>query len=586
VVQVGSTGAGPRGEPQVAIGAILWQSSGEGMATDRSGGEILKRVTALAGALALALCPAALTRAAGPIFLEGTTGLPPKWDNSAPVTYRIETGRLNTDLDNSAAADLVDESFATWTGLPSVDLSTGRGTSLGLDITGANAGSFFDNRDGVTPVIFDEDGAITDLVFGNDARNSVLGFAAPEFFQSGTSTITEGIAVMNGSLIAGSPRNATKTLFVHEFGHMLGVGHSQLHGQLLVDGDGSNQSAIPIMFPFLRSTSDNNEVAAVPTLDDEVSMSFLYPKANFLTRGGNISGRVFKTGNEFRGANVIVRSQSDPLNAVVTWPSGMHTKTGAPWEVHLLPPGSYTVEVEPIDPRFTGGSSIGQFDPPPAGVTNEFFNGTAESGDPSLDRADERTVVSVVAGQSVGPIDVVINESAVALNPGAENSGTIQRTGTINETDGALPSFQFSVPVGETNLFLTVAVAQTNGVPIDLFVRRGQAVGAGQTAGTFVADASVSGAGNEKQLRLSRTTSPQLLAGTYFVALVNRGSEPADFQLTASVNSPIAASTTGGPGGGSGGCSGRPGAGGDPADVVPLLLPLAAALVLRRRARE
>ena len=535
-----------------------------------------------AAALALVLA-AAPCRAAGPIIVEPVTGLPVKWDSSRPVLYNLETGRLNANISNAQGAQAIALAFQTWTNLPGVSLRVSPGTTIAMDITEGNVGTFLGKTDGLTPIVFDDTGKITDLVLGEGASDVVLGFATPEIVRPGTNQIVEGFACMNGKAMETESPESILNLMVHELGHMLGVGHSQLNGDLIFDGDAANNATIPVMFPILRSTSpDSPRLLPTPTLDDEVSMGFLYPSATYTSRGGNIGGRVLRAGAEFRGANVIARKLDDPRATAVSWPSGVSTLTGGAYETHLLPPGQYSIEVEPIDPTFTGGSSIGAFDPPPTGIPPEFFSAPNEVSDPTIDDPHQKTPVTVKAGQVAGGIDIVLNDSTVALNPGAETTKLIQKTGTIYETGGALPAFQYTVPIGDAASTLTITLVQKNGQPIDLFVRNAAAVSDG-AGGTVLADASVTGTGDSKSLLLSRGTTPALKAGTYFVALVNRGTASADYTLTASFASPLTASTIGGTGSG-GGCTMRRGATADePVNALLLLSPLALVLVLRRR---
>jgi hypothetical protein len=533
-------------------------------------------------ALFLLFTPTA--RAAGPILVDPTAAKPISWDSTKPVVYNLDLGRLNTDIDSAGAAQIVAQAFRNWTSLAGVSLTVTRGADLSADVTDANIKTFIDTRDGISPIVYDETGKITDQILGQGASEVVLGFAAPEFTKDGTSTIVEGFACLNGRAMQGTPVEEILNLCTHEFGHMLGVGHADLNGDLIDDGDAANNAFIPVMYPILRSSSpDNPKLPATPTLDDEVAMGFLYPSNTYATRGGSITGKVTKSGAEFRGANVVVRNKSDPLRTAVTWPSGGGTLTGAPWEVHLLPAGEYTVKVEPIDASFTGGSSVGPFDPPPSGVAPEFFNGPNENGDPTLDDPSESTGVSAAVAGTVGDVNIVLNETSLALNPGAESSGTITKTGTIFDTNAALPAYQFEIPVGAGDALLALTVKQTNGQPVDCYLRNGTAVTF--ASGVFASDASVTGNEDSKALTLSKFSSPQLKSGTYFVALVNRGAAAANYQLTASFSSTSAATSAGTSSGGGSGCAmHRPG----PIDedwesLVLMLLPLAFALSLRRR---
>jgi hypothetical protein len=78
------------------------------------------------------------------------------------------------------------------------------------------------------------------------------------------------------------------------------------------------------------------------------------------------------------------------------------------------------VEIEPIDPDFDGGSSVGPLDPPAVlPGPPEFWNGTDEAATNPPDDPDVRVPIDVVAGGTVQAIDVILNEP-VAPNDACE----------------------------------------------------------------------------------------------------------------------------------------------------------------------
>jgi hypothetical protein len=73
-----------------------------------------------------------------------------------------------------------------------------------------------------------------------------------------------------------------------------------------------------------------------------------------------------------------------------------------------LPAGDYSIEVEEIDGSFTGGSSVGPFDPPkslPGGVP-EYYSGGSES---NSDSPTLRTTVTITAGGTATAINIILN---------------------------------------------------------------------------------------------------------------------------------------------------------------------------------
>ncbi|MBI4864317.1 MAG: hypothetical protein HY815_29270, partial [Candidatus Riflebacteria bacterium] len=488
----------------------------------RSWKETVLRASCLAtqhGRLA-ALLGVLLTRAAaqgaGPIGLS-TTNLPLAWDNSRAVVYSCDPGTLG-DRTNGDAVRLVDESFAMWTAVPWASLSTQRGGTLSADVDQTNYDRFMGVRDGVTPIIFDHDGRITDAVLGAGMSNRVLGFAAPEYYNDSTGEIVEGLSVMNGKLLSGRTDNAVKTVLVHEFGHMLGLSHTQLNDQYLQDGNGDNNADIPIMYPILRTTSECPNLAPALTLDDQLSLAYLYPLSDFSTAGGNVAGRVTRDGADFRGANVILRRVRDPGHTAVAWPSGIASRSAGTWEAHLLPGGTYRVEVEGLDPDFTGGSSIGEFDPPPGGVVREYYNGVSESGDPFLDDPSDAADLVVGLGDRLTGINLALNTTARPLELGG-----IQ-TGTLFSTADGLPPCQFTVSATAGTRSLTFDLVIDASKSADILVQSGQPV-VGSNGNYTYSHRTQTGSGS-KSLTISNGTNPPIRAGTYYVALINHETAP------------------------------------------------------------
>src|SRR6185369_3841047 len=107
-------------------------------------------------------------------------------------------------------------------------------------------------------------------------------------------------------------------------------------------------------------------------LDDQVSVSTLYPAPTFASSTGTLTGTIFRSdGTPFQGAYVIARKVGDPRLTAVGVASGARYASSASnaalkglYEIPGLPPGDYTVEIEAIDPSFTGGSGVGPLDPP------------------------------------------------------------------------------------------------------------------------------------------------------------------------------------------------------------------------------
>jgi hypothetical protein len=245
---------------------------------------------------------------------------------------------------------------------------------------GGNYDNFLGRCDGISPIIFDDDGSITDDLLGAGARNVILGFSSPECGDPNSAVITESVAVLNGRFVDGIDTAANPevssadfgAVFLHEFGHFFNLDHTQINLREAFDDSTSDNDAIATMFPILIDGAQQGSLA----LDDVASVSALYPAPDLASTTGSIHGRVLrKDGTGFQGAFVIARNLADPRHLAVGVVSGARfapLEQGGPapealrgqYDIVGLPPGSYSLEIEQIDARFTGGSSVGPLDPP------------------------------------------------------------------------------------------------------------------------------------------------------------------------------------------------------------------------------
>ena len=365
-----------------------------------------------------------------------------------PIPFNPDRGTLGT-LDNAAAVQAVLDDFGVWAAVPTANISFTNAGALPVDVTVANYLSYLGVcGDGLSPIIFDTDGSITDDAFGPGASNDILGFASPECGSFVPPQIAEGVAVLNGKWIDGvdSPSNPEipladfKGVFVHEFGHYVNLDHSQINLVEGFDDDPSNDDAVATMFPFLATGT------STPHLDDQVAVSTLYPAASFASGFGTITGTIFRADGvtPFQGAYVIARQVGDPRLTAVGYASGARyfpSNTGGPpapalrglYEIPGLPAGSYTVEIEPVSHFFTDGSSVGPLDPPAAlpGLP-EFYNGANEAGTNPPDDPTQSVSLVVTAGATLGRINVVIN----GFPPAADDCSAATVISTVPFTAG------------------------------------------------------------------------------------------------------------------------------------------------------
>ena len=269
------------------------------------------------------------------------------------------------------------------------------------------------------------------LALGIDP-NSILGFAdAVCLSGDGTdNSFNRGYAVLNGKgITSANASTELKPVMIHEFGHMIGLDHSQINVNCLPFGFcGADLEGLPTMFPILV----DGAAMSTPAVDDIAGVSELYPGTTFAPSTGTITGTVYFSDGvtPALGFNVIARRTSDPRITAVSNVSGFlfagdagnplyqdsFAGTPSPFGSHDqafmgmysipgLPPGSYTVEVEGIHnsglDAFTGGSGLN-----PVGYLGFEFNLLApcsplflgNSGSLATCNTSSKRTISVTAG--------------------------------------------------------------------------------------------------------------------------------------------------------------------------------------------
>ena len=214
-------------------------------------------------------------------------------------------------------------------------------------------------------------------------KNSILGFAQLLCADDTAGTYTRSYSLLNGAFLDGQPRptdvslDEFKAVFIHEFGHMLGLDHSQINLNCLNEPSCSadDLAGLPIMFPILLDDATSNLKT-----DDIAALSALYPENHFYTTTGRIQGRVmFSDGKTpAQGYNVIARKVGELRRTAVSCVSGFLFTGGAGnplvplagngsrqdnysfygsrdpaligfYDIPGLPSGNYKIEVEPIN---------------------------------------------------------------------------------------------------------------------------------------------------------------------------------------------------------------------------------------------
>ncbi len=360
-----------------------------------------------------------LTRAAeasGPLVLRAP-GQPFRWPNGGvAIPFNPDQGGLGP-LTNAQAVAQTTAAFAVWEAIPSATATHVNAGMLSVDVDETNFLPFLSPvaPDGLSAIVYDETGAIFDLLFGPDS--GVLGFAGPEWLNLTTGVIEEGVGFMNGGSLLGPnafPIAEFLSVQVHEFGHYQNLAHSVVNGQVAGFGDATGPTPfdtfprpssfagrIETMYPFLFI----NGGQATPHADDIAIFSTLYPAPGFAATTGTITGRILAPNNRtlLTGVNVIARNVANPFDDAVSAISSDFTTDytpGAPFVGRytlrgLTPGASYAVYVDEI---LAGG-----FSTPPRALPGpeEFYNGALESEDGDTDHPDVFTPVTAVAGAFV-----------------------------------------------------------------------------------------------------------------------------------------------------------------------------------------
>lgn len=409
--------------------------------------------------------PAVGTRAAF-----GIDGRPFTWNPAKmPIGYRLDPGPMATAaggavvIDHNSGAQRVQSMFGVWRAVSTASLSFNNlgpilpaGSYTGGDLTSAQ--QFNDvmgscKSGAQSPVIFDAGGQ---LIASLGLPPEVIGFNSGCAVDSANGYLLSSAIVLNGKFQDGVNSGANFELtanefdqaITHEIGHFLGLDHSQINLDVLLQGsfpcDPDLVAGLPLMFPIAQCQARKDEGLPVLAPDDISWISRLYPNSTTPTEYGTISGIIYFADGvtPAQGVNVIARLEDDPSTpqdesrrVAVSAVSGLfftgnpgqsvtqnmssaseHNANGSQagsrtpaligyYEI-AVPPGTYTVEVEAVFDAFVAGSGVGPMDPPaPLPGQPEFWNQDESAFDLPL----QRDTITVHPGDKVTGIDIIMN---------------------------------------------------------------------------------------------------------------------------------------------------------------------------------
>ncbi len=269
----------------------------------------------------------------GPKF--GMDGQPFVWDNTKPIQYWTDGGPLGS-LSNSDANAMVAQAFQAWAQVPTASLSFARAGSIG-GVAGGDVSTVSDfdtvlgtcNSGSQTPIIYDNGSLLLQLT----GDNSVVGL-------SGLCLLSTSGRIQSAFALIGNPSflqsNLLPAVMSHEFGHLIGMGHTDIPSPSSTGTTQADVDATPTMTPVLFTPLQSS-----PKVDDVAWVSKLYPSASYASSYGMITGQVLFSDGKYpvQGALIVARNINDIHVTVVSCVAGYRftTNPGQPYTANYLP---------------------------------------------------------------------------------------------------------------------------------------------------------------------------------------------------------------------------------------------------------
>ncbi len=288
--------------------------------------------------------------------------------DDGPVTlkWRSDTIRFilnaagSDDMQPEVAFNTIREAFDTWTRVPT--------SRLVFEDGGVDAGATANRRDRRNVIIFDETGRTLSAPEGS-------GVIAVTRLNSDvvTGTISDADIIYNGRdfRFSSNPVGAQIDLLdvtIHEIGHLFGLNHTPLSGDPALQ---------PTMNPFYSGSPGE---ASSLSPDDIAGISTMYPTAEHSNTIGTISGVVTNAAaSPLFGVHVVAQAADGSLISTLSGAEGGREFSGH-YTLRGLPPGDYTVRIEPLVSSITEDNFGGIFTNLATDIPAEFFDNVTDEG--------------------------------------------------------------------------------------------------------------------------------------------------------------------------------------------------------------
>lgn len=380
------------------------------------------------------------------LYLNPTTGDPIGWEPGTTIHYYVDPGSLGR-LTNEQARTLIRAAMDVWenaspyanmphfeyAGLLPEDVNStnyaqyvNREICYTDDLTSCPAQA---QRDLKTVIIFDEDNSI--LRSGLCSAIDCVGYGQPSVFSGNADSpgyIRQGQIVLGSFAGSNSTRITTTVgMMVHELGHLLGLAHTAVNQEIILNDTSGYGRYIPAMYyrSAASSTANIPLTSSILKPDDISGVTSIYHSSTTVENTGSIEGQILKSNStSMRHVNVVARNNSDPLceaYSSLTSQSYCYSSFYNPLEepdcvednsiffLKGLSPASYTIEVEEISDSNLGASLV-------PSLSNDYIAGDAEfwnTGDVGDEANTTRSLIALAAGETIENIDIILNRSAV-----------------------------------------------------------------------------------------------------------------------------------------------------------------------------